>query len=115
MYIILWSLVGHFHFAFDNYDERGRSLFQKINNINDLSILQDIGFNHFGKLGIQRGQKKEITGVNHHNKEIYWQNKYNELKTQTNSQLEQLNIVNTELNDINTNIAIKNTQLDSLL
>lgn len=106
--------TGHFHYAFDNYDERGRSLFQKINNINDLSILQDIGFDHFGKLGIKRGQKKEITGVNHHNKEIYWQNKYNELKTQTNSQLEQLNIVNTELNDINTNIAIKNTQLDSL-
>lgn len=63
MYIILWSLVGHFHFAFDNYDERGRSLFQKINNINDLSILQDIGFNHFGKLGIQRGQKKEIKAL----------------------------------------------------
>ena len=114
MYIILWSLVGHFHFAFDNYDERGRSLFQKINNINDLSILQDIGFNHFGKLGIQRGQKKEITGVNNQSKEIYWQNKYNELKTQTNTQLEQLNIVNTELNDINSDIAIKNIQLDSL-
>ncbi len=114
MYIILWSLVGHFHFAFDNYDERGRSLFQKINNINDLSILQDIGFNHFGKLGIQRGQKKEVTGVNHQNKEIYWQNKCAELKTQTNAQLEQLNIVNTQLNDINTNIAIKSNQLDNL-
>lgn len=114
MYIILWSLVGHFHFAFDNYDERGRSLFQKINNINDLSILQDIGFNHFGKLGIQRGQKKEVTGVNHQNKEIYWQNKCAELKTQTNTQLEQLNSVNIQLNDINSNIAIKNTQLDSL-
>ena len=114
MYIILWSLVGHFHFAFDNYDERGRSLFKKINNINDLSILQDIGFNHFGKLGIQRGQKKEVTGVNHQNKEIYWQNKCAELKTQTNAQLEQLNIVNSQLNDINSDIAIKTTQLDSL-
>ena len=106
--------TGHFHYAFDNYDNLGRSLFKKINNINDLSILQDIGFNHFGKLGIQRGQKKEITGVNNQNKEIYWQNKYNELKTQTNTQLEQLNIVNTQLNDVNSDIAIKTTKLDSL-
>ena len=115
-YFVYHSLesCGHFHFAFDNYDERGRSLFQKINNINDLSILQDIGFNHFGKLGIQRGQKKEVTGVNHQNKEIYWQNKCAELKTQTNTQLEQLNIVNSQLNDINSDIAIKTTQLDSL-
>ena len=108
------EITGHFHWAFDNYDERGRSLFQKINNINDLSILQDIGFNHFGKLGMQRGQKKEVTGVNHQNKEIYWQNKYNELKTQTNTQLEQLNSVNTQINDINSDIAIKTTKLDSL-
>ena len=106
--------TGHFHYAFDNYDNLGRSLFKKINNINDLSILQDIGFNHFGKLGIQRGQKKEITGVNNQNKEIYWQNKYNELKTQTNTQLEQLNNVNTQLNDINSDIAIKTTKLDNL-
>ena len=129
-YFVYHSLesCGHFHFAFDNYDERGRSLFQKINNINDLSILQDIGFNHFGKLGIQRGQKKEVTGVNHQNKEIYWQNKYNELKTKTNTQLKQLNSVNTDLittnnelvnanrqlNDINTNIDIKTTQLNIL-
>jgi hypothetical protein len=106
--------TGHFHYAFDNYDNLGRSLFKKINNINDLSILQDIGFNHFGKLGIQRGQKKEITGVNNQNKEIYWQNKYNELKTQTNTQLEQLNSANVQLNDINSDIAIKTTKLDSL-
>ena len=106
--------TGHFHYAFDNYDNLGRSLFKKINNINDLSILQDIGFNHFGKLGMKRGQKKEISGVNHQNKEIYWQNKYNELKTKTNTQLKQLNSANTELNDINTNIAIKNNQLDNL-
>ncbi len=129
-YFVYHSLesCGHFHFAFDNYDERGRSLFQKINNINDLSILQDIGFNHFGKLGIQRGQKKEVTGVNHQNKEIYWQNKCAELKTKTNTQLKQLNSVNTDLittnnelvnanrqlNDINTNIDIKTTQLNIL-
>ena len=120
--------TGHFHYAFDNYDNLGRSLFKKINNINDLSILQDIGFNHFGKLGMKRGQKKEISGVNHQNKEIYWQNKYNELKTKTNTQLKQLNSVNTDLittnnelvnanrqlNDINTNIDIKTTQLNIL-
>jgi chromosome segregation ATPase len=120
--------TGHFHYAFDNYDNLGRSLFKKINNINDLSILQDIGFNHFSKLGMKRGQKKEITGVNNQNKEIFWQNKYNELKTQTNTQLEQLNSVNAnlittntelvnannQLSDINSNIAIKTTQLDSL-
>ena len=106
--------TGHFHYAFDNYDNLGRSLFKKINNINDLSILQDIGFKHFGKLGIQRGQKKEISGVNHQKKEIYWQNKYNELKTQTNIQLEQLNSVNIQLNDINSDIATKTTKLDSL-
>ena len=106
--------TGHFHYAFDNYDNLGRSLFKKINNINDLSILQDIGFKHFGKLGMKRGQKKEITGVNNQNKEIYWQNKYNELKTQTNIQLEQLNSVNSQLNDINSDIAIKTTKLDNL-
>ncbi len=37
-----------------------------------------------------------------------------EIKTQTNNQLKQLNSANTELNDINTNIAIKNNQLDNL-
>ncbi|WP_323668674.1 hypothetical protein [Aliarcobacter butzleri] len=106
--------TGHFHYAFDNYDNLGRSLFKKINNINDLSLLQDIGFKHFGKIGIQRGQKKEISGVNHQNKDVYWQNKYAELKTQTNSQMIELDSAKSQLNSINSDIAIKNIQLNDL-
>ena len=65
----------HYHWAVSNFDkELGHSLFHKINNAESLSKMQDIGFKHFGALGMQRGIKKELKGkdsINHQTIKAY--------------------------------------------
>jgi len=55
----------HFHFMFKNFDEKGQSIIWKNNNSEKLSKLQDRRFEHFQKLGMERGikKKKELIGV----------------------------------------------------
>jgi predicted nuclease with TOPRIM domain len=55
----------HFHFALKNFDENGMSLFNKNKNKVFLSALQDIAFEHFKVLGMERGRSKDITGKNY--------------------------------------------------
>lgn len=70
----------HFHYHIKNFDEKGMSLFNQNKNKNFLSNLQDIGFKYFGKLGMNRGIKKEITGKRYETIEKYHIRKEMELK-----------------------------------
>jgi archaellum component FlaC len=49
----------HFQMFFRNYDELGASIYYKHKNTKFLEEMQDIGFNHFGKLGMKRGIPKD--------------------------------------------------------
>lgn len=73
----------HFHYALKNFDDQGLSIFHKINNKDSLSELQDIGFKHFGALGMQRGIKKELKGldnINHQTIKAYHERQLNQLR-----------------------------------
>lgn len=72
----------HFHWSFSNFDDRGMSLFHSNKNIDFLSNLQNIGFKHFSQLGMERGQKKEITGVNNKSIQKFWRDKNIQQKQQ---------------------------------
>ncbi len=62
----------HFHLAFKNFDDNGYSIFHKIKNKETLSRFQDIAFEHFKALGMQRGISKEITGKNYQTIQNYY-------------------------------------------
>lgn len=49
----------HFQMFFRNYDEFGASIYYKHKKTKFLEEMQDIGFNHFGKLGMKRGISKD--------------------------------------------------------
>lgn len=70
----------HFHYHIKNFNDKGMSLFNQNKNKNFLSNLQDIGFKYFGKLGMNRGIKKEITGKRYETIEKYHIRKEMELK-----------------------------------
>lgn len=70
----------HFHFALQNFDQNGLSLWKKNQNKEFLSKLQDIAFEHFKVLGMNRGIKKEITGKRYETIEKYHIRKEMELK-----------------------------------
>lgn len=55
----------HFQMFFRNYDEMGASIYFKHKKTSFLEKMQDIGFKFFGKLGMNRGIKKdkELQGV----------------------------------------------------
>ena len=92
--------TGHFHYGISNYDEFGKSLFHKINNTKDLSSLQDIAFNHFQKLGMDRGIKKDpnLKGLNWQDQKRYYELTINELR----QEVKRLKGVHKEIaNDVN--------------
>ena len=70
----------HFHFALKNYDKNGLSLWKKNQNKEFLSQLQDIAFEHFKKLGMQRGISKEFTGKRYETIQKYHVRKEMELR-----------------------------------
>ena len=70
----------HFHFSLKNYDENGLSLWKKNQNKEFLSQLQDIAFEHFKKLGMQRGISKEFTGKRYETIQKYHVRKEMELR-----------------------------------
>lgn len=49
----------HVHFHLKNFDDQGFSIFQKIKTKENLSNLQDIAFENFKNMNIQRGIKKD--------------------------------------------------------
>ena len=70
----------HFHFSLKNYDENGLSLWKKNQNKEFLSQLQDIAFEHFKELGMQRGISKDITGKKYETTKNYHIRKEMELR-----------------------------------
>lgn len=127
MVLHLDETTPHFHFSFSNFDEKGMSLFHTNKNKDFLSNLQNIGFKHFSKLGMERGVSKEISGVNHKDINKFWKQKNIEQKQQflqtkeiVSNQSKQLNIINDNiitltkkesgLNDLLNNI---NKQIES--
>ncbi|PRN00268.1 plasmid recombination protein [Aliarcobacter cryaerophilus] len=70
----------HFHLALKNYDENGLSLWKKNQNKEFLSQLQDIAFEHFKELGMQRGISKDITGKKYETTKNYHIRKEMELR-----------------------------------
>lgn len=81
----------HFQWSFSNYDDKGMSLYFSNKNKEFLSKLQDIGFKHFQKLGMERGLSKEITNSNHIDINTYWRNK-NIKEKQLNKDLKNVNL-----------------------
>lgn len=121
MVLHLDETCPHLHWSISNFDEKGMSLFHTNKNKDFLSQLQDIGYKHFSKLGMERGVSKEISGVNHKSVNKYWRDKNiqekqinNKLKNvnlslkDTNSKIE--NIINDKQNLVNT----LDTQLNEL-
>lgn len=68
----------HVQYHLKNYDSEGHSIFYKNRGKEELSKLQDIGFKHFQKLGMDRGLKKEITNKTHQTTQQYYKNAYKE-------------------------------------
>ena len=64
--------VPHFHFHFKNYDDQGRSITHKHRSHEFLSKLQDISYKHLRNLGMDRGIKKEISGVTRYRNTKQW-------------------------------------------
>ena len=111
----------HFHFALKNYDNNGLSLWKKNQNKEFLSQLQDIAFEHFKKLGMQRGLSKDITGKKyetiqkyHVRKEMELRDKvlntqanYDKLQKEVEKDLKSLyaevNLKKNEINDLRSN------------
>ena len=70
----------HFHFSLKNFDNNGLSLWKKNQNKEFLSQLQDIAFEHFKELGMQRGISKDITGKKYETTKNYHIRKEMELR-----------------------------------
>jgi hypothetical protein len=68
----------HVHYHFKNFDEQGRSIFYKNRTKEQLEKLQDIGFKHLGKLGMERGIKKDTTNKTHQTTQVYYRKLYKE-------------------------------------
>ncbi|MDK2064987.1 plasmid recombination protein [Aliarcobacter butzleri] len=70
----------HFHFALQNFDQNGLSLWKKNQNKEFLSKLQDVAFEHFKVLGMDRGISKDITGKRYETIQKYHIRKEMELR-----------------------------------
>ena len=79
----------HFHLAFKNFDEAGMSIFHKIKNKEFLSQIQDLAFEHFKELGMDRGIKKEFTSKNYQTIQNY--NIEKEMKLKQNISILEMN------------------------
>ena len=73
----------HFHFSLKNFDKNGLSLWKKNQNKEFLSQLQDIAFEHFKVLGMDRGVSKDITNKRYETIQKYHIRKEMELRDKT--------------------------------
>ncbi len=98
MTLHLDETTPHFHFSLSNFDDRGLSLYNQNKNRDFLSNLQNIGFKHFSKLGMDRGVSKDVSGVNHKNINKHWRDK-NIVEKQINNELKKQNLSLKEINN----------------
>lgn len=108
----------HFHFAIKNFDDNGYSVFHKIKNKETLSHLQDVAFEYFGKLGMDRGISKEVTGKNYKTITNYYKSKQIELKAiiqSLQSDIKQIQEAKKNIkNDLDLTTSEKKQELDKL-
>ena len=108
----------HFHFALKNFDENGHSIFHKIKHKEILAKIQDLGFKHFGELGMDRGISKEITGKNYQNITNYYKQQQIELKAIIQSLQVEVKQIQSNKKDILNNLDLtkqqKKEELDKL-
>ena len=87
----------HFHFALKNYDNNGLSLWKKNQNKEFLSQLQDIAFEHFKVLGMDRGVSKDITNKRYETIQKYHIRKEMELRDKVSNTQANYNKVQKEV------------------
>ena len=118
MTLHLDETTPHFHFAIKNFDEQGLSLFNKNKNKEFLSKLQDIAYNHFKVLGMERGVSKEVSGKRYETIEQYHIKKEQELKGKVSNLEEHFNTkkleVEKDLKTLYTEINLKKNEVKDL-
>jgi chromosome segregation ATPase len=91
MILHLDEKTPHFQYFFTNFNDKGNSITNLNKTTDRLSPLQDIAHKHFGKLGIERGLKKDFTNSKHMSAAKYWQTLGVNLKDKTLSLEQQYN------------------------
>ena len=91
MVLHLDEINPHFQYFFTNFNDNGASITHLNKKAEQLSPLQDIAHKHFGKLGIERGLKKDFTNSKHMSAAKYWKTLEMDLKHKTMSLEEQYN------------------------
>ena len=108
----------HFHFSLKNYDENGLSLWKKNQNKEFLSQLQDIAFEHFKTLGMNRGISKDITNKRYETIQKYHVRKEMELRDKvlnTQAQYDKLQKeVEKDLKSLYTEVNLKKNEVKDL-
>jgi hypothetical protein len=108
----------HFQYFFTNFNDKGASITHLNKTTDRLSPLQDIAFEHFGKLGIKRGLKKEVTNAKYMSAAKWWKNKEMDLKHKTMSLEEQYNNrkieVEKDLKSLYTEVNLKKNEVKDL-
>ena len=108
----------HFQYFFTNFNDNGASITHLNKKAEQLSPLQDIAHKHFGKLGIERGLKKDFTNSKHMSAAKYWKTLEMDLKHKTMSLEEQYNNrkieVEKDLKSLYTEVNLKKNEVKDL-
>ena len=108
----------HFQYFFTNFNDNGASITHLNKKAEQLSPLQDIAHKHFGKLGIERGLKKDFTNSKHMSAAKYWKTLEMDLKNKTMSIQEQYNNrkieVEKDLKSLYTEVNLKKNEVKDL-
>ncbi len=107
----------HFHFFYENFDDAGRSITFKNRTRDKLSKLQDIAYDNFKNLGMERGVKKDIEDLGIYDYTTTKQWKLKQLQQeQQNIELAKSvsNEINLEIATIQKDITDLTTQRDNL-
>ena len=91
MILHLDEKTPHFQYFFTNFNDKGASITHLNKTTDRLSPLQDIAHKHFGKLGMERGLKKDFTNSKHMSAAKYWKTLGLNLKDKTISLEQQYN------------------------
>lgn len=118
MILHLDEKTPHFQYFFTNFNDKGNSITNLNKTTDRLSPLQDIAHKHFGKLGIERGLKKDFTNSKHMSAAKYWQTLGLNLKDKTISLEQQYNNrkieVEKDLKSLYTEVNLKKNEIKDL-
>ena len=118
MVLHLDEKTPHFQYFFTNFNDNGASITHLNKKAEQLSPLQDIAHKHFGKLGIERGLKKDFTNSKHMSAAKYWKTLEMDLKNKTMSLEEQYNNrkieVEKDLKSLYTEVNLKKNEVKDL-